>query len=183
MGSLSRSRIHEWLHKIDDGLASSNDPKWSLPSRKSFKSQVTRIESPTGEGNTDNKYTGFLPQQIGYVPYVPRIQNHLPEAGETPRHIQSEGLKRQPMPSHKVTSMGKKGKYGYERRPRHKTKDDRYEYKGKTTLEKDERATHEKLQSNMNLGLSQMGKTSSPIKACQEADLSFAEMKCEKPAI
>ncbi|KAE8322253.1 hypothetical protein BDV39DRAFT_196851 [Aspergillus sergii] len=94
------------------------------------------------------------------------------------------------MSSQKVTS--KKERSGYERRPRYKTKDDHYEYKGKTSHEKDGRVTKTKrrrsakksrkhtmndnfhasnvardrltLQSKMNLGLFQMGRTSSPVK-------------------
>ncbi|KAE8308754.1 hypothetical protein BDV41DRAFT_550439 [Aspergillus transmontanensis] len=186
MGSRSRPRILEWLRTIEVEPGPFGTPRWSLPSHNFPKVQDIYGKIPGIEDQLRR------PTSVMCTEDTVREGNYLESEGPVPCLMSSQ----------KVTS--KKGRSGYERRPRYKTKDNHYEYKGKTSHEKDDRVTKTKrrrsakksrkhtmndnfhasnvardrltLQSNMNLGLFQMGRASSPVKV-QGADLSFSEMK------
>ncbi|KAJ1709065.1 ariadne RING finger [Aspergillus flavus] len=158
-----------------------------------------RAEDTVKEGDSNLQHLDLSSKKVAYVP---RVQEKAQETYRKQHYLESVGPVPCLMSSQKVTS--KKERSGYERRPRYKTKDDHYEYKGKTSHEKDGRVTKTKrrrsakksrkhtvndnfhasnvardrltLQSKRNLGLFQMGRTSSPVKV-QGADLSFSEMK------
>ncbi|KAE8382830.1 hypothetical protein BDV26DRAFT_252723 [Aspergillus bertholletiae] len=219
MAAELQARIFEWLRMIEDEPVPSDNPKWSYPSRKypnfqdiygklpSIKDEprrlpsVLRIENTVREGDADVQRLGLSFQQAAHVPQMQgkalgyKKQQCLEFVDPAPCLISSQ----------QAVSKVTRERHGYERRPRSKTKDDHYEYKGKTSHEKDVRDRKNKrrrflktnrrhtmndnfhasnvvrgrltLQSNMNLGLFQMGKTSSPVKV-QGADLtSFSEMK------
>ncbi|KAB8220492.1 hypothetical protein BDV33DRAFT_203346 [Aspergillus novoparasiticus] len=179
-------RILEWLRTTEDEPGPFDTPRWSLPSHNFPKVQDLYGKIP-GIGDQLRRPTSVM-----------RTEDTVKEGG----YLESVGPVPCLMSSQKVTS--KKERSGYERRLRYKTKDDHYEYKGKTSHEKDSKVTKTKrrrsakksrkhtmndnfhasnvardrltLQSNMNLGLFQMGRTSSPVKA-QGAGLSFSEVK------
>ncbi|OGM43882.1 ariadne RING finger [Aspergillus bombycis] len=193
---------------------------WSYPSRNFPKVQdlygklpgiedqprrslsVMIIEGTVREGDASLQHLGPSSQQVAHVP---RVQEQALETYEKQHCPESVGSASCLISSQKVASKGKEERSGYERQPRHKTKNDHYEYKGKMSHEKGGgRVTKAKrrrsakrnrkhtmndnfhasnvardrltLQSNMNLGLFQMGRTSSPVKV-QGPDLSFSEMK------
>ncbi|KAI9927741.1 hypothetical protein MW887_002593 [Aspergillus wentii] len=99
------------------------------------------------------------------------------------------------------TSSVSQERHGYERRPRHKTRHDRYEYKdpvyrAKVSKKENQKASQRArkhtindifhasnvtqdrltLHSHMNLGIFQKGKTSSPVNSRELPDLAFSEM-------
>ncbi|KAB8246483.1 hypothetical protein BDV35DRAFT_380584 [Aspergillus flavus] len=146
-----------------------------------------RAEDTVKEGDSNLQHLDLSSKKVAYVP---RVQEKAQETYRKQHYLESVGPVPCLMSSQKVTS--KKERSGYERRPRYKTKDDHYEYKGKTSHEKDGRVTKTKrrrsakksrkhtvndnfhasnvardrltLQSKRNLGLFQMGRTSSPVK-------------------
>ncbi|OJJ33954.1 hypothetical protein ASPWEDRAFT_41843 [Aspergillus wentii DTO 134E9] len=99
------------------------------------------------------------------------------------------------------TSSVSQERHGYERRPRHKTRHDRYEYKdpvyrAKVSKKENQKASQRArkhtindifhasnvtqdrltLHSHMNLGIFQKGKTSAPVNSRELPDLAFSEM-------
>ncbi|KAB8260263.1 hypothetical protein BDV32DRAFT_49858 [Aspergillus pseudonomiae] len=219
MSSGSQSRIFEWLAMIEDEPVPSDTPRWSYPCRNFPKVQdfygklpgienqprrstsVMCVESIVRESDASLQHLGPSCQQVAHVP---RVQEQALETYRKQHCPWSVGSVSCLMSSQKVASKRKEERSRYERQPRHKTKDDHFEYKGKMSHKKGGRVTKTKrrrstkrnrkhtvndnfhasnvardrltLQSNMNLGLFQMGRTSSPVKV-QGPDLSFSEMK------
>ncbi|GMF76159.1 unnamed protein product [Aspergillus oryzae] len=157
MDSRSRPRILEWLRTIEDEPGPFDTPRWSLPSHNFPKVQdlygkipgiedqlrrptsVMRAEDTVKEGDSNLQHLDLSSKKVAYVP---RVQEKAQETYRKQHYLESVGPVPCLMSSQKVTS--KKERSGYERRPRYKTKDDHYEYKGKTSHEKDGRVTKTK---------------------------------------
>ena len=137
---------------IEDEAVPSDTPEWSYPSRISPKVQdpydklpgiedQLRRSTSVKEGSTNLPHLGLPSQQVAHVPHA---QGTALGTYKKEPCLESVGPIPCLMSFQKAAGMGKKERTGYERRPRHKTKDDHYEYKGKMYQERDGRVTKTK---------------------------------------
>ena len=159
MSSGSQSRIFEWLAMIEDEPVPSDTPRWSYPCRNFPKVQdfygklpgienqprrstsVICVESIVRESDASLQHLGPSCQQVAHVP---RVQEQALETYRKQHCPWSVGSVSCLMSSQKVASKRKEERFRYERQPRHKTKDDHYEYKGKMSHKKGGRVTKTK---------------------------------------
>jgi hypothetical protein len=148
------------MSKIED--EPDGTPKWSYPSHELLRAQgiflwrfpnvsglltktksVTRTEITPDEGDVDHRHFSHPSQQIKSVP---RVQEEIPMESAKRRHpelqrVEQVSMLSMPFKKQQVAGTKRKRGHAYERRPRHRTKDGRYEYKGKTSYAADRKVS------------------------------------------